>query len=175
VEKLKTWVQLIGAIFSILAFLLSAVAFIRVDRLEELFDKIGPLEVQLSLSEPEDGTEVEHYVIEIAGQITVAAHEPVSSLDVNLTLAERDIDIVPLVRPLSEANLWWAQTKPVIDRKGYFQGSVNVGDKDGRGVGEDFQIVVIAVPRGAISQGDTFRDLPTFGAASRIVTVKRSA
>jgi hypothetical protein len=172
-ERILKTVGFVAAVLSIAAIIVSAMTYLKVDRLQRLFEEIRPLELEISLIEPESGAEIRGYVTEVEGQITLARRDSDQDIDVNLTLAQRDIDVVVLVRPLSEANLWWAQTKPAIDRKGYFQGSANIGDKEGRGVGIDFQIIVIAVPRGAIAQGDTFRDLPTYGAASRMVTVRR--
>lgn len=57
---------------------------------------------------------------------------------------------------------------------GTFTLSVNIGEKGGRGINVDFQIVVLALPKGKARQGLELPDLPAYGGASQIVTVRRS-
>ena len=152
---------------------MSVYSHLRIDKFQKMIDDIRPLEMDIALERPQDGFEVSDYVVEIGGQVRIKSTAHPSRSDINLEIAKRNIDIVPMVRPLSETNVWFAQTKPIIGRDGSFQGSAYIGDKKGRGIGVTFQIVVVAVPKGTVRQGDTFRDLSVYGASSRVVTVKR--
>ena len=161
-------------LLSIIAVVISVVSYLRVDHIQQMMDEIEPLEIEIRIQKPENHTEIFHYVVEVTGQISLKHDLGRKGItDVNIELSRRKIDLIPFVRPLSEANLWYAQTRLAIGRNGYFQGSVNLGTKEGDGVGIDFQIVILAVPINTVSQGRTYRDLPPYGSASRIITVTR--
>ena len=168
--RIREIVGLIAAVLSIISFCFSIYCYITVDRFEKMIIEFVLLEMDVSLTEPLDKAPVSNHVIDINGQIRIKLPSPTT--DINLDLARRNIDVVPMVRPLSETNLWFVQTRPNIHKDGSFQGSVNIGDKEGRGIGVNFQIVVIAVPKGTIKQGQTFSDLPR-GATSKTITVRR--
>jgi hypothetical protein len=174
-DKLMKIIQFLSAVLSIIAIAVSFYSYLSVSRLQQHFEAIKPLEMHITITKPEDRAILFHYVTTLEGQIALKTNAwKGNDQDVNIELAQRNIDIVPLVRPLSEANLWYAQTRPAIRKDGQFQGSMNLGGKEGRGVGVDFQILIIAVPNGTISQGATFRDLPPYGNASSIITVRRA-
>lgn len=177
-SKLKNNIFIISAIFSTIACILSIFTFIisRVneDKLQKLIDKVGPVNIEISILSPKDGSEIVNYVAGISGKIIFKSLlDNNAKKDVILEFANKGIDIIPLVRPLSEANIWYAQTKPAITKEGDFHGSINIGDKEGRGIGINYQIIVIAVQKGTIKQGHTFRDLPAYLSAAGIITIKR--
>jgi len=173
-SKFTQIVGFISAVLSIAAICLAVYNNLKVDRLQQHFEAIKPLKMEISISKPEDGSEIRDFVTEVSGQIIIKSPDNTAQkTETNITIAEKGIEVFPLVRPLSEANIWYAQTKPSINKDGIFTGSVNIGDKEGRGIGVRFQIVMLAVPKGTIRQGDTFRDLPPYGCASKTVTVRR--
>lgn len=171
--KIKENIGFVAALLSIASIVISVYSYFTVDKYRKMFEAIQPLEMDIAIDKPQDGAQVSHCVTEITGQIRIKLGYQSTRTDVNLEIAKRNIDIFPLVRPMSEANTWFAQTKPLIGSDGSFQSSVNIGDKEGRGIGMNFQIAVIAVPKGTIHQGDTFRDLPPYGASSKVITVRR--
>ena len=111
----------------------------------------------------------------IAGLVDLrtTAAEVESPPPMNLVLGDKNVELVPFVRPLSEAKWWWAQATPLVHRDGTFEGSVFIGEKRGSGVGVNFQIAVLAVPKGSITEGDRLTNLPFSYATSNVVTVRR--
>ena len=142
-------------------------------RAQRWLNAVAPLEMEISLERPVDGAGVAGYVVDLVGHIRIKSRGSSSRTDVNLEVAKRNIEIVSMVRPLSETGLWFVQTKPAIRPDGRFHGSLNIGSRDGLGVGVRFQIVVLAVPRDSVSA--LYRDLPASGVCSNVVTVRRLA
>lgn len=172
-NKIKDIINLFASVLSIVAIVISCYNYFAIDRIQQHLVDIKPLMLEISITKPEEMAKLSGSVINIEGQITMGNITDNPNNDVCIGLAQRKIDIVPLVRPLSETNLWYAQTKPAINRNGHFDSSVNLGDNKGHGIGIDFQILVLAVPKGSINQGMIFRDLPPYGNASRMITVRR--
>lgn len=172
--RFKEWIGFIAAVLSIGAIGLSAYNHFRVDELREFYNVVKPLKLEISLSQPVDSAEVSNCVTGISGHVRIQPTEtsPVGT-DINMTLGEREIEIVPFVRPLANF-LWYPQTRPTITPDGVLTGSVILGDKEGRGIGEDFQVVLLAVRAGEIRPGYPLPDLPQHGCASNTVTVKRT-
>lgn len=168
--KIKEYIGFTAALISIASACISIYSYLYIDRFEKMITEFVLLEMDVSLTKPQDNYEVSNHVVDVNGQIHIKSVLPTTNI--NLDLARRNIDIVPMVRPLSETNTWFAQTRLNIYKDGSFQGSANIGDKEGKGIGVNFQIVVIAVPKGTIRQGQSFHDLP-HGATSRIITVRR--
>jgi hypothetical protein len=131
--------------------------------------------ITINLKEPENHSEVRSYVLKIKGHVDfqTTATEAVSSPKVSLALSENDVELIPFVRPFSEAKWWWVQSIPVVGQDGSFESSVFVGERSGVGIGIEFQIVVLAIPRKSVSEGDKLVNLPFYYATSNIVTVKR--
>ena len=173
-SKFKEWIGFCAAVLSIGAIVLSAYNHFRVDELQEFYSAVKPLKLELSLSQPLDSTEVSNCVTGITGHVRIqpTGTSPVGT-DINMTLAERKIEIVPFVRPFANF-LWYPQTRPTITPEGVLTGSVILGDREGRGIGEDFQVVVLAVRAGEIRPGYPLPDLPQHGCASNTVTVRRT-
>lgn len=166
----------IGVMLGLFAAIISIVTFLKVDRLEEYFREARGWKVTLSLSEPTTDAEINGYITRIAGTVDfrASATDAESPPKMNLALREHKVALVPFVKPLSEAKWWWAQRSPVVHEDGSFEGSVFIGEPDGDGVGIEFQIVVLAVPMGSVSEGDRVVNLPSSNVAtSDLVTVKR--
>ncbi|RLB91596.1 MAG: hypothetical protein DRH50_10830 [Deltaproteobacteria bacterium] len=172
-NKFKEWVGFIAAVLSIGAIVLSVYNYFTIDKLQQFYANVKPLGMEIVLSEPNDGAEVGDCVTKILGDVRIrAAETSVVTTDINITLAEQKIEVIPFVRP--RGNLWYAQARPVISPKGILTGSVILGERDGRGIGDNFEIVVLAVSEGTVQRGDSFKDLPLHGCASNTVTVKRT-
>jgi hypothetical protein len=174
----KFWnvVAFIGVLLGLFASTISLVTFFKVDRLEEYFKKAEGWKVNLNLAEPTTGAETNGYMARIAGTVDfrATATEVESPPKMNLALREHKVALVPFVKPLSEANRWWAQPSPVVHEDGSFEGSVLIGDREGQGVGIEFQVVVLAVPMGSVSEGDRVVNLPPGNVGtSNVVIVKR--
>jgi hypothetical protein len=168
-------VSSIGLILGIIASIISIWTFLRIGQIEEHARKARDWIIILELSEPPNGSEISGHVARIAGtaDFRATAAQVQSSPKVNLSLQENRVDLVPFVRPLSEAKWWWAQSIPVVRQDGGFEGSVFLGEQGGAGIGIDFQVVILAVPKGSVSEGNKFLNLPFSYAASNTVTVKR--
>lgn len=144
--------------------------------LKALIEEGKKWEVSLRLLEPADRAEVFGYVTRIAGSIEfrTTAVEVQSPSKVNLALEEKNVELVPVVRPLSEAKWWWVQASPLVRQDGTFEGSVFIGEKTGIGIGVEFQLAVLAVPKGSMSEGARLVNLPFSYVASNTVTVRRA-
>lgn len=175
VQKIWNIVSATGLLLGIVASIISIVTFLRVDKIEELVRRAKDWKIVLDLSEPQNGAEMTGPVIRIAGRtdFRTTAIEVESNPRVNLALAQNQVELVPFVRPVSEAKWWWVQPSPVVRQDGSFEGSVFIGESGGAGIGIKFQIVVLAVPKGSVREGDKLVNLPFSYAASNIVTVKR--
>jgi len=166
-------------ILGLLAAIVSILAYFKVgevqDDLEALISEAKGWQVTISLAEPQNGTRVEGFVTRIAGSVDLraTAAEMKSPPTMNLALQDKHVELVPFVRPLSEAKWWWAQAGPVVRQDGGYEGSVFIGERTGAGIGVDFQIIVLAVPQGSVTEGDRVSNLPFSYAASDTVTVRR--
>ena len=101
VSKLKAMIGFIAAILSIGAIVLSAYNHLRVDELRQFYKEIRSLKMEISLLKPVDGSDVNNCVSGLSGYVRIQQGEtPQGGTDINMTLAEREIEIVAFVRPL---------------------------------------------------------------------------
>ncbi|MCK4946956.1 MAG: hypothetical protein KAQ99_07835 [Candidatus Aureabacteria bacterium] len=174
---MKLWeiVSSSGLILGIFASIISIYTFLRVKRVEKLASMAKNWIINVKLSEPENGAEVSGYIVKISGNVDfrTTAAQVESNSRVNLALQEKQVELVPFVKPLSHVKWWWAQSKPVVSQDGRFEGGIYIGEKEGAGIGVDFQIVVLALPNKAVKEGCKFVNLPFYYTASDILTVKR--
>ena len=173
----KTWkiVSILALLVGVIASIITIVTWLKVDHIEDLARAARDWEIALVLSEPQPGTEISDFVIRLTGKVDfcVMAAQVESNSRVNLTLKENRVELVTCVKPLSEAKWWWVQTNPVVREDGHFEGSAFIGERMGTSKGVEFQIVVLAVPRGSMCEGDRHINLPFYYAASNVVNVKR--
>jgi hypothetical protein len=171
-QKTKEIVFFLGAIFGIFASGISIYNFGKINYIESIFKISESLEI--NLSEPKDGTEVSSRATRITGRINLKTSADDNNLPsgVHSLLARHKIELVPFVKPLSEEKFWWAQSSPVVQQNGIFTGSVFLGEER-NGVGNDFQIIVLAVPKGTTPEGSRILNLPFNSTASNTITVKR--
>ena len=164
-----------GALLGIVASLISIWTILRVDRLEHLVARAKHWKISIHLSEPQNGSETVGYIVRLRGNVDfrIAATHDESNPMINLSLSKEKVDIVPLVRPLSEAKYWWTQSSPVVRQDGTFEGSVFLGEKGGADIAIEFQVIALAVPKGSSLEGTKLTNLPFFYAASNTITVKR--
>ncbi len=166
----------LGVILGLFASTISVATFFKVDRLEKYFWEAHGWKVSLDLSEPATGAEIGGYITRIAGSVDLraTAMDAESPPRMNLAMREHKVALVPFVKPLSEAKWWWAQPSPLVHEDGSFEGSVFIGEREGDGAGIEFQIVVLAVPMGSVSEGDRVVNLPSSNlATSNVAVVKR--
>lgn len=179
VRRMLRPLTILALVLSILSSFLAIWAFIEARSarkgLQAFIEEGRKWRLSLTLKEPTDRAEIAGYVARIAGLVDfrTTATEVVSAPKLNLVLEEKHVKLVPFVKPLSEAKWWWAQANPLVREDGSFEGSVFIGDKAGAGVGVEFQLAVLAVPKGSVSEGDRLVNLPFSYSASNMVTVRR--
>lgn len=178
-SRLWQFINAAALLLGLFVSIVSILAFFKVgeveDDLEALITEAKKWQVTISLAEPQNGTKVEGFVTRIAGSVDLrtTAAEVKSPPSMNLALQDKRVELVPFVRPLSESKWWWAQADPVIRQDGGYEGSVFIGEKTRAGIGVDFQLIVLAVPQGTVTEGDRVSNLPFFYAASNTVTIRR--
>lgn len=163
-----------GAILGIIASLTSIWAILKIDRFEELAERAKSWKLSIALSNPRNGTPVFGSTLRIFGQIEfrIAAADDEFKARINLSLSKEKIDLVPYVRPISESKWWWAQPMPFIHQDGSFEGLVFIGEKQFTGQVE-YQVIILAVPKGTSPEGSRSVNLPFFYAASNAITLTR--
>lgn len=125
-------------------------------------------DLRVEVIEPRDGSEVGE-ITRVAGRIYISSesHAPVGPY-----LEIHQIRIVILLREVSHPE-WWVQPDPFITDKGYFEGRAYLS-KDRVSMKEEFEIIVIAIPKDTLLQTDYITTLPFFYTASNQVIVNRS-
>lgn len=166
----------LGLVLGIVSSVISIRSATKINQIEGLARQARDWKITIELTEPKEGLKVSSHVAKIAGKATfqATAANDQSNPSVNLILEENQVELVPFVKPLSESKWWWVQAGPVVHQDGAFDGTVFDGERDGAGIGVEFQIVILAVPKGTISEGDKLVNLPFSYAASNVVTVKRT-
>src|SRR5271157_126084 len=159
---------------AIVSAVFAALAFVRTSDLQRLYEATRYLELRLTLTSPKDGAQLQGTPVPWTGALEIRP-SAITEFKGNATLelAERGIQIVPFVRPVSSHNLWWAQSAAALDANGALSGVLNLGESQGSGVGLSYDVVLISVPVGAVKQGQRFADLPQHSAGSSVVTVTR--
>jgi hypothetical protein len=128
--------------------------------------------LQLSIDSPANGEEIPSWTVALVGRVAVEGEPGRQAVDT--LLGDRDIAIVPFVRPLTDQTHWWAQEQPVVHGDGTLEGTLSLGDQQGLGVALRFQVVLLALPRNVALRGEKFIDLPPGYATSPQITLKRS-
>ena len=173
-QRIHMAVSIGASVIAILSAVVAVAAYFKTGALQKLIDDTRRLDLRLSMVSPADGSEQNGAVVSWTGrldlQVPVGAR---NNLNATLELAERQIQIVPFVRPLSADNRWWEQSAAAVDASGTLSGSLNLGAPDGTGVGLSYQVVLLVVRADAVSQGRTFTDLPPHSGASAVITVRR--
>jgi hypothetical protein len=172
--RVGRYLNLAAVILGILANIVALFAFLQArktnENLKAFIEEGKQWELSIKLLQPANGSSVVGYVTRVVGSVDIrtTAAEMSSPPKMNLALQNKKVELVPFVRPLSEAKWWWVQASPVVRQDGSFEGSVFIGESSGAGVGVDFQIVVLAIPKGSVTEGDKLSNLPfSYGVSER--------
>jgi hypothetical protein len=195
------WVMItLTVVADLLAIGAFALGLTNRDRINDLVADASGWYVSVSLSGPPSGADVEGHMIQITGKIEFQDTAKTFG-DVALALQHRRVDLLPFVRA-ARVDGWWAQASVLIRSQpspsagppaspdpsaaatdatctnsshpcGTFTGTVQLGEL-GIGIGEQFQIVVLALPKASVSKGDKLNNLPFSYATSQGITVRRT-
>jgi hypothetical protein len=123
----------------------------KIDNIEELARQAREWKIAINLSQPQERSEISGSAVPIAGKadfrVTAAQVDTVPT--VNLTLEQNKVELVPFVRPISDAKWWWTQASPAVRQDGSFDGVIQIGEK-----GLEYQVIVLAVRKGSVAEGD---------------------
>ncbi|MBM4185527.1 MAG: hypothetical protein FJ207_15125 [Gemmatimonadetes bacterium] len=162
---------------SLAAWATAGWTYLRVEGLEaekRWARNVEDLRISLEIVEPTNQSEAHGAELRIGGNVSVAHTRDAPSPDsVEQILTQSEIEIVPIARALGYPTQWWVQMRPMVRPDGRFDGVVWVGEPNGVGVGLDFEIVVLAVPRGSLQKGETVAEIPLNYATSSPISVKR--
>ena len=173
-QKTHIWFSIVSSTVALASAAIAIWSFLQVGGLKQLYEDTRRLEMRMTISSPLDMATISGTPLPWRGKVEIRpTADSIFKGNTTLELAERAIRIVPFVRPLGSENLWWTQTAATIDANGGLSGSVNLGDSTGRGIGLDFQIVLVALPQDSVQQGQTFADIPSGSAQSPVLTVRR--
>jgi hypothetical protein len=148
-------------------------------RLVSLIDRGRGLLLGVQLAEPSQGLEVHGDMTSVTGRLDIKVMaadvlqaQSISAQDINVRLEQRELEVVPFVRPLSEAKWWWAQAVPHVESDGTVHGYVYVGDKtNGRGI--KYELRLLVVPKDSVTEGEKSTALPFAYASSKPVVIQR--
>ena len=176
-KKIDMMSGILGIVATSIAIVSAAISvrtYLATSALREHIEAIAPLGLRIAISSPDKETPVKNFVVELKGQVSIQpTYNSLNRPDVNLELLAREVELIPFVRPLSGAGVWYAQTKPSIAPDGSFTGSIYLGESNGPGENMDYQVVVCALPAGTVQEGDKYPDLPASGSASPLIKVHR--
>lgn len=165
-----------GVVLGIIASVISIWTFLKVDKLEKIVEEAQHWAITIDLEDPKSGIEVFGFAVRVVGKIDLrtTANETKARQKINLTMYQKKIHLVCFVRPIyRQSCAWYLQPMPVIYQDGSFDGLAFLGDKEVGGGVIEHQIIVLTVPRHALSEVFEHKDLPFYFAASKIVSVKR--
>lgn len=166
-------VTVISVTLGIFASSIGIYSFLKVDQLEQLATQAQDWALDIRLDEPRGGLATS---VRITGkaEFRTAANENRTASRVNLSLYQKKISLICLVRAvLKKQCLWYQQASPVVYADGSFEGLAFLADEDSdSGFGVEHQIIVLAVPIRPEVKTRTYQDLPFYIVASRIVSVK---
>ncbi len=174
-QNLWFGINSIGAILGLISSLIAILMYLKLRKAKEFIQKSRHWLITINITNPMDNSEHKDYVLEISGKFDflVSAMDVVQFHNLNLALIENQIELVPIVKPLSDSKYWWIQSSLIVDQDGNFKGSVFLGEKSGAGRGIKFHIVVLAIPKKSVSEGKTMINPPVSYGVSQIITVKR--
>jgi hypothetical protein len=147
-RKAPWYAWLLAAIAAVIAFIISAVAALREAK------RIAKVpEFSLKLLEPREKEAVQGHEIEIRGHLTqreVSKHDAVSAVK---NLKDRELSIVPFVKPTTGKHKWYAQKPTRIEPDGKIIGKVRIGEPN-RGAKTWFKIVLVVLEEGRVPEDD---------------------
>lgn len=161
------------------SLIVSIAGYWRSDQIQKMNRAEKNWETALNITEPPDGADISGRVLNVSGRAIFRSpvQDIESKVKVNFALYQHQVELVPFVRPLSESspdvNRWWVQPGPTVNQNGSFSGTIFVGNNEPADIGKKFQIVILAIPKKSVSEGDTFVNLPFSYVASNIITVKK--
>ncbi len=108
-QRLHMSLSIGASTVAIIATVISAMTYVKTENLQKLFDETRKLELRLTLTSPTSGAELQGTPTPWSGQAEIRPYiDTIYKGNVTLELAERGIQVVPFVRPVSSENLWWA-------------------------------------------------------------------
>jgi len=133
--------------------------------------QIGSLSLELFSPSKPAGTY--GHEIDLRGRLRL---EGWSSAEAVSVLEKGQLEVRPFVRPQTSrykhARMWWAQNAPHIDQNGDITARVHAGAPR-QGSGEEFGIVLAAIPKGLVQSGQKFDTLISSTVSNTIVVRRR--
>lgn len=134
-------------------------------------EKAGSLRIQIA--EPLPGDEADGPELPLIGFVDAVGEKAAPPAATSLLYQQAGIELVAFVRPLVEPTVWWVQPRLRLSGDGSFEGTLSLGDEHGAGAGLEFEIQVLALPRGTFAPGDQLGSAPSGYSTSRTVRIKR--
>lgn len=165
----------VGVLLGIIASVIAIHTYLKVDQLELLAIEAQNWAIDVKLDEPDRSALASRIGLRVTGKVELrtAANENKSVSKINLSLYQKKVGLICLVRPIVKKQcLWYRQASPVIYPDGSFEFLAFLSDKDADGLSIEHQIIALAVPKEPVVKTLTYQDLPFYLVASRIVSIK---
>lgn len=166
------FVSLLGVAVAIVASVISAATYVKLERLELLMNKVSDFDIALQILSPSDDKITKGDIVHIHGKVDFRTSK-ITHVDtfnrVNALLKANEIEIYCLVKPDSEFSEWHVQPRPIVDQLGHFQCLASLEQQ--HNPSSIHKIVILAAPKNNISHNSVLKDLPVHYRQSNTVFI----